>query len=48
MMKDFQTRTQRILFFNLKPSVVHVFEGVDNDVRVYYDSVSLENAIDEK
>lgn len=48
MMRDFGTRTQRILFYNLKPSIVHVFEGVDNDVKVYYDSVSLENAINEK
>lgn len=48
MIKDFRTRQQRIYFYNLKPSILHVFEGVHNDVNVYYDSVSLENAINQK
>lgn len=48
MMRDFKTRDQRILFYNLKPSIVHVFEGVESEVKVYYDAVSLEDAINEK
>lgn len=48
LMNDFRIRSQKILFYNLKPSIVHTFEGVDNEVKVYYNSESLENAIDEK
>lgn len=49
LVHDFDSRHQRILFYNLKPSVVNVFEGVDNDdIKVYYDATSLETAINEK
>ncbi|GAB0097649.1 sodium-independent sulfate anion transporter [Sergentomyia squamirostris] len=48
LVKDFEDRNQKILFYNLKPSVVHVFEGVDNKIRVYYNFEDLERVINEK
>lgn len=47
LLKDFDNRKQQILFFNLKPSVCAVFEGVDLDYKLYYDFVALEKAIDD-
>lgn len=29
MIQDFKQRNQKIIFFNLKPSVVHIFEGLN-------------------
>lgn len=40
-------RKQPLLFFNLKPSVCNVFEGVDLDFKLYYDYQALERAIEE-
>ncbi|XP_055710785.1 sodium-independent sulfate anion transporter-like isoform X2 [Phlebotomus papatasi] len=48
LVRDFDSRGQKILFYNLKPSVVHVFEGVDNHILVYYDFDALERVINEK
>lgn len=47
LLKDFNNRKQQILFFNLKPSVCAVFEGVDLDYKLYYDFEALEKHIDE-
>lgn len=47
LLKDFDLRKQQILFFNLKPSVCAIFEGVDLDFKLYYDFVALEKAIDD-
>lgn len=47
LLKDFSKRKQPILFFNLKPSVCAVFEGVDLDYKLYYDFEVLEKAIEE-
>lgn len=47
LLKDFNQRKQPILFFNLKPSVCGVFEGVDLDYKLYYDFEVMEKAIEE-
>jgi solute carrier family 26 (sodium-independent sulfate anion transporter), member 11 len=47
LLKDFNKRKQPLLFFNLKPSVCSVFEGVDLDYKLYYDFEALEKAIEE-
>jgi sodium-independent sulfate anion transporter 11 len=47
LVKDFNLRKQPIIFFNLKPSVCNVFEGVDLDFKLYYDYQALERAIEE-
>lgn len=47
LLKDFNHRKQTIMFFNLKPSVCAVFEGVDLDYKLYYDFEALERAIEE-
>lgn len=47
LVKDFNVRKQPLLFFNLKPSVCNVFEGVDLDFKLYYDYQALEKAIEE-
>lgn len=47
LLKDFKARDQKILFFNLKPSVCAVFEGVDIDYRVFYNFEDMERCIEE-
>lgn len=47
LVTDFSARQQLLIFYNLKPSVGQVFEGVDIDLRVSYDFASLEKSIDE-
>lgn len=47
LLKDFNKRKQPLLFFNLKPSVCAVFEGVDLDYKLYYEFESLEKALEE-
>lgn len=42
LIKDFEKRSQKLLFFNLKPSVVQVFEGVSPDLANFYDIKELE------
>lgn len=49
LIKDFNLRNQMLLFYNLKPSVVSVFDvGNSSDLQVFYDFDSLERAIAEK
>lgn len=47
LVTDFSARQQLLLFYNLKPSVGQVFEGVDTELYVQYDIVSLERVINE-
>lgn len=47
LLKDFNKRKQPLLFFNLKPSVCSVFEGVSLDYKLYYDFEVLEKALEE-
>lgn len=47
LVKDFNVRRQPLLFFNLKPSVCNVFEGVALNFKLYYDYQALERAIEE-
>lgn len=47
LVADFAARQQTLIFYNLKPSVGQVFEGVD-DLNVQYDMMSLEKTIDER
>ncbi|XP_065371266.1 sodium-independent sulfate anion transporter-like [Calliphora vicina] len=36
MIQDFKLRNQKIIFFNLKPSVVHIFEGLNCKLSLCY------------
>lgn len=47
LVADFGARKQLLLFYNLKPSVGQVFEGVDTELYVHYDMNQLEMAINE-
>lgn len=48
LVADFSARNQLLLFFNLKPSVGQVFEGIaDVTLRVHYDIATLEKAVNE-
>ncbi|XP_055851243.1 sodium-independent sulfate anion transporter-like [Episyrphus balteatus] len=42
MVKDFNTRNQKIIFYNLKPSVAQVFEGVATNLILCYSKSELE------
>lgn len=48
LVSDFTARHQMLVFYNLKPSVGQVFEGVDTDLNVQYEMAALERAIDER
>lgn len=48
LVTDFTLRQQSLIFYNLKPSVGQVFEGIETDLHVQYDLESLEKAIDER
>lgn len=48
LVTDFTLRHQTLIFYNLKPSVGQVFEGIETDLHVQYDFESLEKAIDER
>lgn len=47
LVADFSARKQLLLFYNLKPSVGQVFEGVDTELYVHYDMIQLQMAINE-
>jgi solute carrier family 26 (sodium-independent sulfate anion transporter), member 11 len=47
LIEDFQRRNQVILFFNLKTSVVSIFDGVKFNFKVFYDFDLLEKVIDD-
>lgn len=47
LVKDFSSRKQLLIFYNLKPSVGQVFEGNDIDLHVQYEMTSLERAVDD-
>lgn len=47
LIDNFQTSRQKIYFYNLKPSVAHVFEGVRKDLPIYYNVDALESALNE-
>lgn len=47
LIADFTARQQLLLFFNLKPSVMQVFEAVDTPFHVQYDMTALEKVINE-
>lgn len=47
LVDDFHTRHQLLIFYNLRPGVGQVFEGVDIDLHVQYDLQSLERDINE-
>lgn len=45
LVKDFDQRSQKLLFFNLRQSVVHVFEGVSPFIGNFYDIKELEKEL---
>lgn len=47
LLADFAARKQLLIFYNLKPSVGQVFEGIDTEINVCYDIGALELAINE-
>ncbi|XP_065371265.1 sodium-independent sulfate anion transporter [Calliphora vicina] len=42
MIDDFETRQQKLYFYNLQPRVAEVFEGINNNLVVIYDMTVLE------
>lgn len=48
LVADFSKRNQMLIFYNLKPSVGQVFEGVDTELNIHYDLPSLEKVIEER
>lgn len=42
MIDDFESRQQKLYFFNLQSRVAQVFEGLNNNLEVIYDMSSLE------
>lgn len=48
LVSAFSARQQQLIFYNLKPSVGQVFEGVDINLHVQYDLNSLEKDIDDQ
>lgn len=47
LVTDFTARQQLLIFYNLKPSVGQVLEGVDHNLRIHYDLASMEKVIDD-
>lgn len=47
LLDNFQSTNQQIYFYNLKPSVAHVFEGVRSNLPVHYHVEGLESALTE-
>jgi solute carrier family 26 (sodium-independent sulfate anion transporter), member 11 len=47
LISDFKSRNQVLVFYNLKPSVANVFEGVDIEYRVFYEHEAMERGIEE-
>lgn len=46
MLREFNSRLQPLLFFNLKSSVSDMLEGANISFHVFYDLATLEDAID--
>lgn len=47
--KDFASRGQPLFFYNLKPSVYAVFEGIEpTDFVVYYTQEALDDLLNER
>lgn len=42
---DFNQRQQKIIFYNLKPSVANVFEGLQIHLILCYNTVALEDEL---
>lgn len=47
ILDNFQSTNQQIFFYNLKPSVAHVFEGVRSNLPIYYNVETLEYALND-
>lgn len=47
LLDNFQSTGQQIYFYNLKPSVAQVFEGVRSNLPIYYNVEALESALTE-
>lgn len=45
MMGDFEARKQRLYFYNLRPRVAQVFEGLNEHLNVIYDMSTLETVL---
>ncbi|XP_055381404.1 sodium-independent sulfate anion transporter [Condylostylus longicornis] len=49
LLQDFENRGQVLIFYNLKPSVSHVFEGISHkDFTIYYNEDQLDDLITDK
>lgn len=44
---SFKSKDKHVLFFNLKPSVAHVFEGVHSNLPIYSNIDALETALND-
>lgn len=45
MVDDFRERQQKIIFFNLKPSVVSIFEGLKTKLVLCYNAYALDQEL---
>lgn len=45
MIDDFNTRHQKIIFYNLKPSVVQIFEGLNTKLVLCYNIDALQQEL---
>lgn len=48
LITDFKSRSQPLIFYNLKPSVGQVFDDISDDFKVFYTHDSLEEEIERK
>lgn len=48
MIAEFQARDQKLCFFNLRPRVAAVFEGLNTNLVVFYDMTALETELSAK
>jgi len=48
LIADFKSRSQPLIFYNLKPSVGQVFDDISDDFKVFYTHDSLEEEVERK
>lgn len=45
MIADFKLRNQKLIFYNLKPSVVNIFDGINTKLVLCYNIVALNHEL---
>lgn len=47
LLDDFNQRKQKLIFFNLKPNVAHIFDGLNVNLTLCYNTTALTQALSE-